>query len=63
MNDDGRIVLDDWPLGFILGMGMRAKAWRAIVTTDFRLILAPIFSVNPVGRAMMPDVPPPTWIG
>jgi len=44
-------------------MGMRAKAWRAIVTTDFRLILAPIFSVNPDGRAMMPDVPPPTWIG
>jgi yecA family protein len=56
MHDEGRVVIDDWAIGFMLGMGMRGKAWTNIIVSSFRPILAPILSVNDAGRKMMPDI-------
>lgn len=57
MHDEGSIIAEDWTVGFMLGVGMRAKVWEKIMLSPFRLKLAPIFSVHTVGRRMMPDIP------
>ncbi len=57
MQDQGQIFAEDWTIGFMLGVGMREKAWTRILTSSFRAALAPIFSVHPIGRQLMPDVP------
>jgi yecA family protein len=57
MQDEGAIVAEEWTIGFMLGVGMRAKAWGKIMLSSFRQTLAPILSVHLVGRRMMPDVP------
>jgi yecA family protein len=57
MRDQGQIYTEDWTIGFMLGVGMRDKAWTRILTSSFRAALAPIFSVHPIGRQLMPDVP------
>ncbi len=57
MHDEGNIVAEDWTVGFMMGVGLRAKVWEKIMLSPFRLKLAPIFSVHTVGRRMMPDIP------
>jgi yecA family protein len=57
MHDDGRVVIEDWTVGFMLGVGKRANAWSKIILSDFRSTLAPILSGNPLGRYFMLDVP------
>jgi len=57
MHDEGSIIAEDWTVGFMLGVGLRAKVWEKIMLSPFRLKLAPIFSVHTVGRRMMPDIP------
>jgi len=57
MRDQGQIFAEDWTIGFMLGVGMRDKAWTRILTSSFRATLVPIFSVHPIGRQLMPDVP------
>jgi yecA family protein len=59
MQDEGAIVAEEWTIGFMLGVGLRAKAWGKIMLSSFRQTLAPILSVHLVGRRMMPDVPEP----
>jgi hypothetical protein len=59
MQDEGAIVAEEWTNGFMLGVGLRAKAWEKIMLSSFRQTLAPILSVHLVGRRMMPDVPEP----
>ena len=31
MHDDGRVVIEDWTVGFMLGVGKRANAWSKII--------------------------------
>lgn len=57
MHDEGNILAEDWTVGFMMGVGLRAKVWEKIMLSPFRLKLAPIFSVHTVGRRMMPDIP------
>ena len=57
LHDEGSIIAEDWTVGFMLGVGLRAKVWEKIMLSPFRLKLAPIFSVHTVGRRMMPDIP------
>jgi len=57
MQDEGAIIAEQWTIGFMLGVGLRAKAWEKIMLSSFRQTLAPILSVHLVGRRMMPDVP------
>jgi yecA family protein len=57
MRDQGQTFTEDWTIGFMLGVGLRDKAWTRILTSSFRAGLAPIFSVHPIGRQLMPDVP------
>jgi yecA family protein len=56
---DEAIIAEQWTIGFMLGVGLRSKAWEKIMLSSFRQTLAPILSVHMVGRRMMPDVPEP----
>ena len=56
---DEAIIAEQWTIGFMLGVGLRSKAWEKIMLSSFRQTLAPILSVHLVGRRMMPDVPEP----
>jgi len=56
---DEAIIAEQWTIGFMLGVGLRSKAWEKIMLSSFRQALAPILSVHMVGRRMMPDVPEP----
>jgi len=57
MHDEGNVIAEDWTIGFMMGVGLRAKAWEKIMLSPFRLKLAPILSVHMVGRRMMPYMP------
>jgi len=56
MHDEGRVVIEDWTIGFMLGVGKRVNPWTKIMLSDFRSTLAPILSANSLGRNMMPDM-------
>jgi len=56
MHDDGRVVIEDWTIGFMLGIGLKANAWIPLFTSVARSMLAPILSANPLGRNLLPDV-------
>jgi yecA family protein len=58
MRHEDRILAEDWTIGFMLGVGLRAKAWEKIMGSPFRSTLSPILSVHEVGRNMMPDLSP-----
>ena len=53
LNAQGRAVMTDWSIGFLLGVGMRSNAWGPLMISDFGMTLAPILSVNPMGRELM----------
>lgn len=57
-NAAGRLVMADWSVGFLLGVGLSVDAWGPLMISGFRrTTLAPILSVNPLGRELMLDVP------
>jgi hypothetical protein len=47
MHDDGRVVIEDWTIGFMLGVGLKANAWIPLFASEARSMLAPILSANP----------------
>jgi yecA family protein len=48
MNDNGRVHVDDWGIGFTLGVGMAAPdAWLPILLAQPRPVIAPIMVINP----------------
>ena len=53
LNAEGRTVMTDWSIGFLLGVGMRSNAWGPLMISDFGEKLAPILSVNPMGRELL----------
>jgi yecA family protein len=53
LNAEGRAVMTDWSIGFLLGVGMRSNAWGPLMISDFGRTLAPILSVNPMGREFL----------
>jgi len=57
MHRAGRVILSHWAVGFIRGIGRRPDAWTAILSTDSRKILAPIFVSHEIGAIFLPDVP------
>jgi yecA family protein len=57
-NASGSAVMTDWSVGFLLGVGLNVEAWGPLMISGFRrATLAPILSVNPMGRELMLDVP------
>lgn len=57
-NAEGRLAMTDWSVGFLLGIGLSVDAWGPLMISGFRrATLAPILSVNPMGRELMLDVP------
>lgn len=56
-NAEGRFVMTDWSVGFLLGIGLKVDAWGPLMISGFRATLAPILSVNPMGRELMLDFP------
>jgi yecA family protein len=57
MNHEGSVITEHWGIGFMMGLGMRSKAWGPIMISGFRMTLAPILALNAIGRKLMPDVP------
>ena len=48
MNDNGRVHVDDWGMGFALGVGMAdPDAWLPILLAQPRSVIAPIMVINP----------------
>jgi yecA family protein len=57
MNDRGQVIVSHWAAGFMFGIGRRTEAWSsAILLTDNRKVLAPIFVCNDLGSGFLPDV-------
>jgi yecA family protein len=57
-NASGRVVMTDWSVGFLHGVGLNVDAWGPLMISGFRrATLAPILSLNPMGRELMLDVP------
>jgi hypothetical protein len=57
MNHEGSVITEHWGIGFLMGIGIRAKAWGPIMISSFRLTLAPILALNSEGRKLMVGVP------
>ena len=53
LNAEGRAVMTDWSIGFLLGVGMRSGRMGPLMISDFGRTLAPILAVNPMGRELM----------
>ena len=56
MHDEGHMIIEEWTLGFIRGLGLAADAWAPIMLSSFRSKLAPIFLIHPDGQRLMPDM-------
>ena len=59
MNDAGRVIINDWTIGFMLGVGMRSNAWSRVLLSGARSILMPILVANDIGQKLLPDVSTP----
>ncbi|TPV99356.1 MAG: hypothetical protein USCAAHI_01189 [Beijerinckiaceae bacterium] len=59
MNDAGRVIINDWTIGFTLGLGMRSNAWSRVLLSGARSILMPLLVANDIGRKLLPDVSTP----
>ena len=57
--DDGEVIVREWAVGFMLGVGLRAPAWGdAILLTAHRnTTMAPILIYYDVGQDFLLDVP------
>jgi yecA family protein len=58
MNDKGRVHVEDWVIGFALGLGLGGEAWASILLAQPRPIIAPIMVVNPQLSKMLLRVSP-----
>ena len=56
-NAEGRTATTEWSVGFLLGVGLNVEAWGPLMISSFRARLAPILSLNPMGRELMLDFP------
>jgi yecA family protein len=57
-DDDGRIIVRDWAVGFALGIGLRSKEWgRCILLTKHRQVLVPILVYCEGELDLLPDMP------
>jgi yecA family protein len=58
LDDDGRSVVRDWAVGFMLGIGLRSEAWgAAIVLTEHRRLLMPILVHHDLGASLLREMP------
>ena len=62
MNHEGSVIIEHWSIGFMLGIGVCAKAWGPMMIANFRLTLAPILAVSAHDRKLMLDVPDHKWL-
>jgi uncharacterized protein len=55
---DGSIVVRDWAVGFVLGIGLRSKEWgEHILLTEHRAVLIPILVYCEGELDLLPDMP------
>src|SRR5262245_35996932 len=58
VDDDGSIVVRDWAVGFVLGIGLRRKEWgEHILLTKHRQVLVPILVYCEGQFDLLPDMP------
>ncbi|MFC2255107.1 UPF0149 family protein [Labrys portucalensis] len=58
MHDKGKLHVDDWAVGFALGVGLGGEAWGSIVLAQPRPVITPIMVVNPILSKMLFRVAP-----
>ena len=58
MHDKGKLYVDDWAVGFALGLGMGGEAWGPILLAQPRPIITSIMAANPQLSKMLFRVPP-----
>jgi yecA family protein len=56
MADEGRVIVEDWTVGFVTGIGLARAAWEPILLSRLRTILRPILAANEAGRTLLPDL-------
>ena len=57
MIDGDRMIVSHWAVGFIRAIGQRVEAWTALLLTDMRKTLAPIFASHELGSPFLLDLP------
>jgi yecA family protein len=57
MHHDGEVIVRDWAVGFMLGVGQRAAAWSGILIAHRRKTLAPILAAYDLASDLLFDVP------
>ena len=57
MNHAGQVIVRDWVIGFMLGIGRRPGAWSSLLLTKQRKMLAPILAACDGGPDLLIDVP------
>lgn len=57
--DDGEVIVREWAIGFMLGVGLRVQQWGdAILLTEHRATtMAPILAYYDVGQDFLLDLP------
>lgn len=58
-SDDGEVIVHEWVIGFMLGVGLRVQQWGgAILLTEHRkTTMAPILAYYDVGQDFLLDLP------
>ena len=58
-SDDGEVIVHEWVIGFMLGVGLRVQQWAdAILLTEHRTTtMAPILAYYDVGQDFLLDLP------
>jgi yecA family protein len=57
IDDKGKIVADDWVVGFMLGLGLRSAKWgKRILLTRHRALLTPILVYSDASTDLLPEM-------
>jgi yecA family protein len=58
MHDQGKVHVEDWAIGFALGLTLGGQAWTPILLAKPRPVIAPIMVVNPQLAKLLVRVSP-----
>lgn len=58
VDDNGKILAEDWVVGFMLGLGLRSVEWgKGILLTRHRALLTPILVNSDASTDLLPEMP------
>jgi yecA family protein len=56
MNHEGQVIIYDWSVGFMVGVGAAQDAWIPILLSDTRDMMRPILVGSEPGQAFLPEL-------